>query len=241
MLMSITACIRKEVTARLLGAGMSRFHVPFESPAGCPHTHILISSNLHTTSRVVILFNEDFQDLGILALRVIGGPGGINKGSAVNFVRALQRQRCSAEDGSPPGIIIANCGQLMWSRRVEQPMTRVSWSSQPQPSSVHNPKVFDAEKNTIPGNRNAVEHIDYVMNTFVRATVKKNVKLDVVAVSGGCDKFIDFLEVQANWERWAPQLNSLSMLAPYHRIELLKNDELKKFLLKVCPAHYPLF
>lgn len=65
-------------------------------------------------SRVVVIFGETAQDLGVIAHRVISGSGGVNKGSMVSVVSALQQQRASAEDSRPPGVVIANPGQLIW-------------------------------------------------------------------------------------------------------------------------------
>ncbi len=50
---------------------------------------IFASPDLAAKKRVVLVVGESLQDLGVLAYRVIGGPGGVDHGSMVSLVRQL--------------------------------------------------------------------------------------------------------------------------------------------------------
>ncbi|KAI1324455.1 hypothetical protein F5Y16DRAFT_305577 [Xylariaceae sp. FL0255] len=110
-----------EINSRLEGQGLKKITLPLPStptdgdktsdtdpkPIGTStkptdkHVPIFISDNLAAKSRIVLIFGETHQDLGVLAQRVIGGPGGVTKGSMVSIVAALQKQT------SGPGLSLS--------------------------------------------------------------------------------------------------------------------------------------
>ena len=59
------------------------------SGAARPNVPIMVSKNLSSASRIVAVFGEPVQDLGIWAYRSIGGDDGINAGSAVSLAKAV--------------------------------------------------------------------------------------------------------------------------------------------------------
>lgn len=73
--------------------GLVRLPLPLGTPADEPHVPIYVSPDLKRKRRVVIIFGESEQELGVIAHRVIGGRGGVDEGSMVGVIRALQGQK----------------------------------------------------------------------------------------------------------------------------------------------------
>lgn len=172
-----TEAIEEEIHARLTALGLRKVLLPLgTTDPRQPHVPIFASSDMsmgmgmdtaqapaaHLPSRVVLIFGETVQDLGVIAHRVIGGPGGINQGSMVSVVSALRQQRSSAADAPPPGIVLANTGQLLWwepprhrqgqkqhqdqdqdqtqtqvQKQAARAMTRIGFDTAPMRSAVH--------------------------------------------------------------------------------------------------------
>lgn len=80
--------------------GLKELYLPTlsnDKPEG-PHIPILapVASVLKTRKRVIIIINDDtFQDLGILAYRELQREGGVNGGSVINFTKGKQRLNTS--------------------------------------------------------------------------------------------------------------------------------------------------
>ncbi|OBT51777.1 hypothetical protein VE04_06414, partial [Pseudogymnoascus sp. 24MN13] len=115
------------------------------------------------------------ENLGVPALCINDGHGGINAGSCVDFVKYVHSQ------AGRPAVILANCGQLRWNRRQGRAMTRVSWDSQTRESAVHDAPLYEPVVNTVEGNRDQKAHISYLLSTVVPALCKEGGQLDVIA------------------------------------------------------------
>ena len=223
--------IRNILTDRFQSLGLEKLLLPLGARYGEPSLPIFISRDLPLKKRVVILFYEHTKDLGVFAHRIIGGKGGINEGSAVNLIKYIQAQRTS--NGEASGIILANMGQLRWCRATKKAMTQPSWLALPQRSAVEAPFRFDLEKNTIPGNRNTAEHVDYIFNTVVEQMCHPAAKLDVIGVSDGAVKVFEFLDDFTNFDKWAGRVEAFAALAGWYRAEDIRNDGFEKWLMKV--------
>lgn len=224
--------IRNIVSDRLLALGLVKINLPLGASDTTPHLPIFISTNLSTAKRVIILFSESNQDIGVFAHRIIGGKGGINEGSAINMVKYIQSLKTDKEDA--PGIIIANTGQIRWWRRGKKAVTQVSWFALPQKSAVESSFRFDIEKNTIPGNRNTEEHVAYIFNTVVAELVNKDAKLDVIGVSESAVRVALFLENERNFKVWGERLDAFAALATYFHAHEIKNQAFGHWLREVC-------
>jgi hypothetical protein len=206
-----------------------------------PNLPILISTDLKTKKRVVVLFYEHTQDIGIFAHRIIGGKNGINAGSAVDFVKYIQAQTTSPDDTKSPGVILANMGQLRWWRRGKRAITQTSWFSLPQKSAVEKPYRFDAEKNIIPGNRSPQEHVSYVFNRVIDELVDPSAKLNIVGVSDGATQVSTFLEDTTSFKKWAPRISAFAALATCYQANEIRNVDFGNWLLDVsCHRSYVL-
>lgn len=132
---------------------------------------------------MVVYFGERAQDLGIFAYRIIGGDEGINVGSAVEFVKAVQAGYASSPDEAAPGIVIANPGQLIWCRQLGRAMGRIEWENLPRESAVHQGFRLDEEtgRNLAEGNRDESEHVQYVLENVLRDAGGGTARIDIIA------------------------------------------------------------
>lgn len=202
-----------------VGAGSEDAHVP-----------IFATTDLPRRSRVVIVIGESTQDLGVLAYRVVGGRGGIDAGSIVGFAKSLQakhhesvellkhrqhRQKLSGNknaavnaDTPPPGLVLANTGQLWWWPDGRRALNQWSRDAVPMPTAVQwGHKTL--EENCVPGNRTVAEHVGYLFGQFLPKVLSPDARIDIVAVGDGCDAVQAFLDQEWNWETWGLRLNSL--------------------------------
>ena len=68
------------------------------------HIPILVSADLAVKQRVVVLFPERDQDLGIFSYRTIGNEN-ISEGSAINLVSLVMNGMASRPGQEIPGIV----------------------------------------------------------------------------------------------------------------------------------------
>lgn len=226
------ACLREEVLTRLHDLGLETVCLPLGAEVTEPHIPILVSSNISKKKSVIILFYEHTQDLGVFAYRIIGGRGGINQGSAVNFVKHIQSFSGTNSEDSP-GIILANLGQLRWWRCGKKAVTHATWFSLPQKSAVSGAHRFDITKNTVLNNRNTSEHVAYVFNHVVQDLLAPDAMLEVIGVSAGAVEVVDFLNKPRNWEIMEPRMTALALVATFHQRDDINNPWFAAWLRKV--------
>ncbi|TVY76155.1 hypothetical protein LSUE1_G007513, partial [Lachnellula suecica] len=235
---AMNCAIRDLVSDRLEKLGLEKIRLPLGAKGNEPSLPIFISSDLKSKKRVVVLFYEHTQDLGIFAHRIAGGKGGINAGSAVDFVKYVQSQKTSSDNADSPGIIIANLGQLRWWRRGRKAVTQTSWYALPQKSAVENPFRFDMEKNIIPGNGSSKEHVNYIFNHVVEKLADPSAKLDIVGVSDGAVNVSMFLEDSENFNKWGPRISAFASLATWYQAHEIKNVDFRSWFLDRGRAYF---
>lgn len=206
------------------------------------------------TSRVILIFGESFQDLGIIAQRVVGGPGGVDKGSMVSVVKAIQALPSSPAAPAPttsaattnqddeagrdddphprpdaPGIILANTGQLYWEPEIPRPLNRESFLSAPMKSAVHDGRVPCANCNTVPGHENPEDHVARVFE-YVGPYLFPTASLDILGVGDGADAVAEYLDNGPTWHRWATRVNCLAILGGSRSLYRVRCEGFRQFL-----------
>ncbi|KAK8070955.1 hypothetical protein PG997_011158 [Apiospora hydei] len=228
----------KEVHTRLEALGLEKVLLPLGT-ASEPHVPIFASADLKTKSRVVLIFGETFQDLGVLAHRVLGGPGGVDRGSLVSVVRALQKQKSGPDDDggvvAAPGIIVANLGQLIWSPELKRALCQVGAEAAPMPSAVHGGMLITDEKNRVAENRTAKDHVRYVFEKVVPAYTCPDAALEIIGLGDGADIVEDYLDWGATWARLQGRVRCFAILGGFKAVDEMQCDSFKTFLReKAC-------
>ena len=182
--------MRREVSKRLSDVGLTTYRLPLGATETERHVPVLLSPNVATKQRVIVVFGERGLEAGIFSYRVIGDEG-INTGSAVDFVKSiLQGPRSDASgsfhemplEGQTPGIVIANPGQLYWHRGGKRAVTWSEWQGLPRQSAVHEAYRVDETKNKIPGNGDYEDHIISVFNDVLEETLAEDAEIDIIAL-----------------------------------------------------------
>ncbi|KAK3335465.1 Arb2 domain-containing protein [Cercophora scortea] len=242
---SFNEAIANIISSRLEAEGLNKVLLPLGTtdPAE-PHVKIGVSSEINKKSRVVLIFGESAQELGIIAHRTVGGPGGIDHGSMTSLVRALKKHTSSPTDASPPGIILANPGELWWWPQGRRGLTPTQRHCIPMSSAVHLGVYHDETKNSIPENRNPAEHVRYVFEKVVPALVPAAAKLDVIAVGDLADDVEAFLDDENVWREVGGRLNCMTLLGGFYNTGESKCVGFKNFLKDRARAYmihdYPL-
>ncbi|KAH7037223.1 uncharacterized protein B0I36DRAFT_358953 [Microdochium trichocladiopsis] len=224
----------KIIQSRLQDLGLEKHMLPLgaESSKNKPRLPIFASKSIAGASRVVLIFGESTQDLGVLAHRVIGGPGGINKGSMVSIVQSILSQRASPGDDRPPAVLLANCGQLMWLPSLLKTLSPSAWDATRMKSAVHLGNLYTREVNSVPGNRTVAEHVKYIFEDVLPALLgpDSTARLDVIGVGDGADAVERYLDDDQVWSRLDGRLNCMALVGGLFAIWEVKTAGLKAFL-----------
>ncbi|KAM7205335.1 Arb2 domain containing protein [Rhypophila sp. PSN 637] len=203
-----------------------------------PHVEIRVSDDLSTKkSRVVIFLGDDFQEFGVLAHRVLGNRGGINKGSVINLIKELKKQTSSATDSTSPGIIIANAGEDFWWPEGKRALTFHGSMGIPMKSAVHLGHHFNEKRNKVPENRDYKEHVRYILGKVVPALCSETVKIDIIAINKVADMVQEYLDDDAVWSELGPRMNSLTTIAGNFDQATVQSEAFKKLLTERAQAY----
>lgn len=199
---------------RLHNLGLKTVRLPLGATPSSHHVPILVSKSIETKSRVIVVFCETVQDLGIWAYRTVHKEG-INIGSAVNFVTAalgndgetgqVDGQRANGNDDEKPGIILTNPGQLIWHEKSQTAMNIRSWRALPRRYAVDPPKKMTFN-NKIPRNYNWRDHITCVFEDVLTNLVSKNAKIDMIGVSEGGSIALQYLSEHCKYLLSSPDV-----------------------------------
>ncbi|KAI1744630.1 Arb2 domain-containing protein [Xylaria scruposa] len=238
---AMNQAIQDEIHKRLTDLGLSKLFLPdctINAPSS-PNVPIFVSPDLAKKSRVVIIFGEIHQDLGVLAHRVLGGKGGIEKGSLVSAVKVLLQQRCSPDDATAPGIILANLGELVWWPEGGRTLCKSSFDSAPMRSAAHLGNYIDPKVNRVPGNENCAAHAKYIFEKVVPGFVNPAAGLDIIGLGDGADIVETYLNNDAIWERVGDRINCFASVGGHFPVWELKCDGLREFLKDRTRAYVP--
>lgn len=196
---------------------------------------IRTSPALAAKKRVVVLFGESAQQFGVFAHRVIGGKGGVERGSVLSLVRALKGQRSSAAEAAPPGLVVANPGELWWWPEGGRGLTPTARHAVPMSSAVQYGRYHDARTNEIPGNKTVAEHVRSVFEAVLTGgLVATEAKLDVIAVADVADEVEEYLNDEAVWGKVGPRMNCLVVLGGFYSSAQFKCEGFARFMKEVC-------
>lgn len=200
-----------------------------------------MSTAIQEKSRVVIIFGETHQDLGVLAHRVLGKTGGINKGSLVSVVKALLQQQCSPLDPAPPGIILANMGELIWWPQGKRTLSKYSFDAAPMRSAAHIGNYIDPEVNRVPGHESPIAHVKSIFETVIPTLVGAHAGLDIIGLGDGADVVESYLNSSATWNRVGSRINCFASVGGQFPAWEVKCEGLQELLLDVslhCSSHF---
>ncbi len=161
----------------------------------------------------------------MVASRIAGGPGGIEKGSMAGVVKAIQRRKST-------GIILANMGESYWSPEHKRAITVVDSRALSMPSLVHMGVQYHPQVNDIPGSESPLCHARTVLNTIVAKNANKNAKINIIAAGDSCEVIASLLDEEKTWAEWGPSLQGALFFCPAFYLDT-KQAGLKDFLAKV--------
>ncbi|OAT03747.1 hypothetical protein BDBG_00436 [Blastomyces gilchristii SLH14081] len=253
---AMNTCIRQIVISRLLNLGLETLRLPIGAAANSQHVSILTSPAFQSQPRLIVVFGDPTQDLGIWAYRVISKKG-INIGSAVNFATAVVGDSSSSPMGSEyqtantnvanssknqdqkqsqdnwsnsrtgTGLILTNPGQLVWHCGKEQAISLPMWHALPRRSAVE-PPMRMTFRNKIPGNETWQDHITYVFEEVLGKLAAPDVKIDVIGLAEGGLGAVRYLA--EHWPTWQSRISSICLTNPLHDTNHLHPPEFATFM-----------
>ncbi|POS71472.1 hypothetical protein DHEL01_v210132 [Diaporthe helianthi] len=245
-----TAVEKQLIHPRLEALGLTKLALPLGTPTAKPHVPIFVSPGLSSKKRVVLIVGESEQELGVLAHRVIGGAGGVDKGSMVDIARAVltgdqskdQSQNENPTDGSTgtttntaaPGLVLANTGELWWWPEGGRGLTTRGAHSAPLRSAVHWGKYrHDYDPNnvkTVPRNESPAAHIRCVFEQVLGNTdlVAADAVVQVIGIGDGAAAVERVLD--ESWARWEARVGCLAMCGSGLDAKSVQDAGFKKFL-----------
>lgn len=197
---------------------------PVEPGSGSRHVNLFISRDLGNAERIIVVFGERAKDFGMVAGRIADGPGGIEKGSMVGAVKAIQRRDSTA-------IILANMSESYWSTEHKRAVTAEKSRALSMPSLVHLGIKYHPQLNSIPGSEDALCHARTVLNTVISQHANKDAKINIIAIGDNCGVITSLLDEEDTWKTWGASLQGVLFYNPAFYYEQ-KQGGLKDFLAK---------
>jgi hypothetical protein len=230
-----TACIRKFVLERLQELGLQILRLPIGATEQDKHVPILVSADLADKQRIIVLFPERDQDLGIFSYRTIGNEN-INKGSAINLVSLIMNGVASSSGREIPGIVIANPGQLLWYRGGGRAVSRTQWANLPRDSAVVGSFRVDEVMNKVSGNEDFRAHVKYVFDNVIDGILRKDARIDVIGLEWTGQASV--MHLAANWEKYGPRVRGICLASPQHDPREFENADFTEFISKRGRAYF---
>lgn len=225
---------------RMLKLDLEILRLPLGALVAERHVPIYVSKDLHHKKRVIVVFGERNQDLGIFSYRSIGEDG-IKVGSAQDFANTIINGPKTTSADEVPGIIITNPGQLIWYRGGSRAIGYNEHLNMPRLSAVHGPFRIDPVKNRAPGNSNFTEHVQYVFENVMAGIVSPDAKFDIIGLEYTGDAVIQYLS--DHWSTWNSRIDGICLGNPQLKLSELSTEpdqegDFTKFLAKRARAYF---
>ncbi|GAO50277.1 hypothetical protein SAICODRAFT_37059 [Saitoella complicata NRRL Y-17804] len=202
---AVMKCVYDIVDERLQKLGMERLRIPLGTKEDEPHTEILVSSDLRTNAKRVVVFMPDGSRLGVWGDRVLT-TWTLHAGSMEDSVRRAQEARYS--------VVICNAGELFYV------------PSQKRAMRLFETRSFGSRTETIPGNATPQEHFRYVMEEVIKPAPAA--KVVVLAHLFGTECAVSYFD--ANWNDWADHLTALGLAKTQHTAADTNNKAFRWFM-----------
>ncbi|GAW15621.1 hypothetical protein ANO14919_050370 [Xylariales sp. No.14919] len=245
--------IQAEIHRRLKKLGLHKTYLPCGVDVDAedkPRVPIFISPNLPCRSRVIVIFGETTQDLGVLAHRVLGGTGGISKGSLVSVMEALAKLNPGTfsdlpfgalpeQSGSAPGVILANMGELIWWPEGKRTLGKFAFDACPMLSAAHVGNYINPKWNRVPGNETAYYHVKYFFEHVVPYFMSDTATLDIIGIGDGADLVSLYLNNDKTWANVGGRINCFVSVGGQFPAWEIKCDALREFMRDRARAYVP--
>jgi hypothetical protein len=166
--------------SRMADLGFHLARVPIGKMASEPHVPILVTKNLATAPRIVVVLNMASEELAFFSCRIVEGigRGGIKAGTAEQLTARLM----SYKDDPETAIVIANNGSLIWDRKGSKAVTRRAFSALPRKTAISEHPRLTA-KNFVEENKFPEDHTRYILDQVIRNHAIKDRKVDVQIIA----------------------------------------------------------
>ncbi|KAF2773823.1 hypothetical protein EJ03DRAFT_304383, partial [Teratosphaeria nubilosa] len=144
---------------------------------------------LKTKKDVIVIVGEHTQDLGIWSYRLTMNEGGIDAGTAVK----LGAKDEYGNDEDVPGVIILNCGQLLWSNIEKKAMNQATWLARPKKTAIDQHLRIDSFWNRVDGHEDPKAHVESVFNHVIPQLVNDEARFYFVGISDGAEALLQYL------------------------------------------------
>jgi hypothetical protein len=200
----------------------------------------------HKKEEVYMIVGDSKQDLGVLSRKAVLTEVGISNGSVLGLVEALRGGAKSAGSGSgpsvvarapesdPPGIVILNPGELLWSYKTQECMSAIAWQDRKRENGFSDQYKISEVYNRIPGHHTPATHVKNCLQTFVELMAGPSTRLNIIAVGDGSEHLIAYLNGCYNDDTTKNRLTDLhieiALIQPTHNADMVTNPALKELL-----------
>lgn len=222
-----------------------------------PHIPIFAPrlEQLRKAKRVIVIINDQSQDLGVWAYRLLDNEGGITQGSCVGFVQAAQNKlwpRSQSDPGAKlpevstvdndtevsqkpdkptTAVVVLNPGALWYSYKRKTTLSLNSWTALPRSSAVH-PAIPVRDENLLSGHHTAQDHVRTVFEDVISNpdVVDPNAELYLVGLYDGANNALEYLD--AHWDFYHRRIHALAFTQPQLHPSKLTNQDFKDFVAR---------
>lgn len=210
-----------------------------ESPSVC----ILSSSGFYPDEdkELYLIVGDSKNDLGILSRYAVLTEGGLSGGSVLGLITALRGKNMpdmiKASDvakSSLPNVVVFNPGELLWSNKTQECMSKLSWNDQKRDDGFAGQYKVTDKHNQIRGHEDPESHVSSCLLAFLGDTVGPKTRIQIITMGDGSEHVLSFLNDVYAKEALKAKFDNLNiniaMAQPTHNDDDVTNPALKQFL-----------